>query len=250
MSGEKRSLRKAGQHVLVALFWVGAWALAAAGVGKPLLLPGPGDTLQALAQLARTAVFWESIGMTLLRVMTGFLSAVVLGAALGALCYAIPAAEALLSPLRGIIRATPVSSFIILVLLWIRQGRVPAFISFLMVLPIVWTGVQQALLATDPMLAEMTRAYRFSWWKRLRYLYVPSVRPHFAAACMTGLGFAWKSGIAAEVIALPASSVGKNLYDAKIYLERAELFAWTLAVILLSLGLEALLKWAMRRIRG
>ena len=67
---------------------------------------------------------------------------------------------------------------------------------------------------------------------------------------MTGLGFAWKSGIAAEVIALPALSVGKNLYDAKIYLERADLFAWTLAVILLSLGLEALLKRAIGRIRG
>ena len=67
---------------------------------------------------------------------------------------------------------------------------------------------------------------------------------------MTGLGFAWKSGIAAEVIALPALSVGKNLYDTKIYLERADLFAWTLAVILLSLGLEALLKRAIGRIRG
>ena len=162
----------------------------------------------------------------------------------------LPLAETLLSPLRGVIRATPVSSFIILVLLWIQRGRVPAFISFLMVLPIVWTGVQQGLHATDPQLLEMARAYRFSRWKKLRYLYAPSVRPYFAAACMTGLGFAWKSGIAAEVIALPALSVGKNLYDAKIYLERADLFAWTLAVILLSLGLEALLKRAIGRIRG
>ena len=242
--------RRAAQHALVALFWVGVWALGAAAVGKPLLLPGPLDTLRALIRLAQGAAFWQSTGMTLLRVAAGFLSAVFLGAALGALCYAMPLAETLLSPLRGVIRATPVSSFIILVLLWIQRGRVPAFISFLMVLPIVWTGVQQGLHATDPLLLEMARAYRFSRWKKLRYLYAPSVRPYFAAACMTGLGFAWTSGIAAEVIALPALSVGKNLYDAKIYLERADLFAWTLAVILLSLGLEALLKRAIGRVRG
>lgn len=239
-----------GRNTLIALFWIGVWGLAALLVGKSLLLPGPWETVLALGRLAKGAAFWQSIGMTLVRVMAGFLAAVSLGTVLGALCYAWKAAETVLSPLRGIIRTTPVSSFIILVLLWIQRGRVPSFISFLMVLPIVWTGVQQALCATDPQLLEMAQTYEFSWWKKIRYIYAPSVRPHFAAACMNGLGFAWKSGIAAEVIALPALSVGKNLYDAKIYLERAELFAWTLAVILLSLALEALLKWAMGKLHG
>ena len=89
-------------------------------------------------------------------------------------------------------------SLTILALIWLSARRLSAFIAFLMVLPIVWTGVQQGLHATDPLLLEMAQAYRFSRWKKLRYLYAPSVRPYFAAACMTGLGFAWKSGIAAD----------------------------------------------------
>lgn len=241
---------KAAKNVLVGLFWVGVWALAAGMVGLPLLLPGPGDTMAALFRLAGTAAFWQSTGLTLLRVAVGYGGAVLLGVLLAVLCAFVPAAEALLSPLRSVIKATPVSSFIILVLLWIQKGHVPAFISFLMVLPLVWTGVQEGLRATDPLLVEMTRAYGLSFGKRVRYLYAPAVRPQLAAACMTGLGFAWKSGIAAEVIALPAFSVGKNLYDAKIYLERADLFAWTLTVILLSMALEAALKRAMRRMKG
>ena len=235
---------------LIALFWIGVWAAAALAVGKPLLLPGPLETVRALFRLAGTAAFWQSTGMTLLRVAGGFAASALLGALLGALCFACPLLDALLSPLRGIIKATPVSSFIILVLLWIEKGRVPAFISFLTVLPIVWTAVQEALRATDGQLIEMARAYRFSLGQRIRYLYAPSARSHFAAACMTGLGFAWNSGIAAEVIALPALSVGRNLYDAKIYLERADLFAWTLTVILLSMALEALLRGAMGRLKG
>lgn len=235
------------KRFLVGIIWIGIWAAAAAAVGLPLLLPGPVDTLRAFLRLAAGADFWRSTGMTMLRVAVGYCCAVTAGVALAALCHRFSALETLLSPVRSVIRATPVSSFIILVLLWISRSRVPAFISFLMVLPIVWTGVQEALGAVDKNLMEMTEMYRFTRTKKIQYLYIPSVRPALTAACVTGLGFAWKSGIAAEVIALPALSVGKNLYDTKIYLESADLFAWTLTVILLSMGLEAILKAAVRR---
>ena len=110
--------------------------------------------------------------------------------------------------------------------------------------------MQEALRAVDGDLLEMARMYRFSGWDRFRYIYLPSVRPALIASCVTGLGFAWKSGIAAEVIALPASSVGKQLYNTKVYLETAELFAWTLTVILLSMLLEGALKALARRWKG
>ena len=243
-------MKKLIRRLLIAAFWIGAWGAAAAIVNLPLILPGPVDTLSALIRLVQTGEFWLSTGLTLLRVAIGWALAVLLGAALAAACHKLSWLDAVFSPVRSVIRATPVSSFIILVLLWMQRGRVPVFISFLMVLPIVWTGVQEALEAVDRDLMEMTRAYGFTRRMRLRDLYLPSVRPALTASCLTGLGFAWKAGIAAEVIALPGSSVGKHLYDAKIYLERADLFAWTLTVILLSMALEAALKKALRRGKG
>lgn len=243
-------MKKILQKALIGVFWIALWQGAAMLVGKPLLLPGPVDTAQTLFRLAGKAVFWQSTGMTLLRVAAGYLCAVVLGVLLAVSCHFIPLLEALFSPIRAVIRATPVSSFIMLVLLWMKKAHVPVFISFLMVLPIVWTAVQEGLKATDGQLKEMTHMYGFSGWQRFCYLYAPSVKPAFAASCMTGLGFAWKSGIAAEVLALPALSVGLHLYNAKIYLERAELFAWTFTVILLSMALEAMLKKAVGRMKG
>ena len=240
-------MKKIVQGLLIGAFWIGVWALAAHLVGYPLLLPGPLDTLRALIRLTRTAAFWQTTGMTLLRVAVGYVSAVVCGVLLAVACHSLRWMDAALSPIRTVIRATPVTSFIILVLLWISRGRVPAFISFLMVLPIVWTSVQEALDAVDGDLLEMGKAYRLSRWKRVRYIYAPSVRPALIAACVTGLGFAWKSGIAAEVIAQPAFSVGKYLNDSKVYLETADLFAWTLTVILLSMLLEGALKWLIRK---
>ena len=240
-------MNKMWRRLLVGAFWIALWWAVARAVGLNLLLPGPEDTLRALFRLAQTGEFYQSVGMTLLRVTLGYVLAVLLGAALAALCFRFSFADALLSPLRTVIKATPVSSFIILVLLWMQKVRVPVFISFLMVLPMVWTGVQEALNAIDPDLKEMTAAYGFSPMKKLKYLYVPSVKPVLTAACVTGMGFAWKSGIAAEVIARPQGVIGTHLYDAQIYLERADLFAWTLTVILLSMVLEAVLKRHMGR---
>ena len=238
------------RYLIVTLFWLLIWYVLAALVNLPLLLPGPIDTFSALICLAGTLDFWKSTGYTMIRVIAGFSGAVILGAALGVLCHFVQLAEIFLSPLRSVIKATPVTSFIMLVLLWMAKGQVPAFISFLMVLPIVWTAVQGALAATDKNLLEMGKAYGFSRWKKLRWIYGPSVWPHFVAAFMTGLGFAWKSGIAAEVIAMPAFAVGTNLYNTKIYLEKAELFAWTFTIIVISMALEAALKKAAGKLKG
>lgn len=57
------------------------------------------------------------------------------GAVLGALTAGVLWLDRALAPLLGVIKATPLSSFIILVLLWLTTGMVPVFIAFLIVAP-------------------------------------------------------------------------------------------------------------------
>lgn len=182
-----------------------------------------------------------------MRIATGFLLAVMVGVLLAALSEAVPFVDALLRPIRSIIKASPVISFILLVILWLTSGMVPVFIAFLMVLPLIWTNVQEGIRATDRQLLEMARLFRFGRWRTLRLVYVPSVMPQFMAACATGIGFAWKAGVTAEVLAVTAHSIGRNLYESKLYLETPDLFAWTVLVVLLSLLLERGILRILRR---
>ena len=115
---------------------------------------------------------------------------------------------------------------------------------------VVWGNVEKGIRATDPQLLEMARTYRFSPPKTLRRVWIPSVMPYFMAACTTGLGFAWKSGIAAEVICRPAQSIGKYLQDAKLTLETPDVFAWTLVIVLLSAVLSAVAAWGLRTVKA
>jgi NitT/TauT family transport system permease protein len=59
----------------------------------------------------------------------------------------------------------------------------------------------------------------------------------------------WKAGVAAEVLAVTPQSIGKQLYNSKLYLETSELFAWTAVVILLSLAIEKLTAYLIQRLQ-
>ena len=237
------------KKALIALIYLAVWEAASLLVGRELLLPAPLATVRRLFELLAKGESWAYAGLSLLRIMSGYLLGVIAGILLAVLTARSRYAESLLSPLRGVVKATPVTSFILLALLWLNSSLVPLFISFLMVLPMVWADTADAILHTDPRLVEMGRVFGLSRTKIVRKIYVPSVLPQFLAACTTSLGFAWKSGVAAEIIALPLRSIGYQLYEAKLRIETLDLFAWTLLVILLSMALEWLLVRGMRRIR-
>ena len=234
--------------LLSAAFWIIVWQAAAWAVGSDLLLPSPIVTGRALFSLAGTWRFWGSCFSTLLRVFAGFLLGMLAGTVLGVLTAVSGLLDALLTPLRSVVKATPITSFIILVLLYLTSSLTPMFIAFLMVMPMAWANVAGGILSTDKQLLEMADTFGFSGWKKLKTVYAPSVLPHFLSAATTGLGFAWKSGVTAEVIAHPEFGIGKYIYESKLYLETPELFAWTVAVIILSFALEKLVMLVLGRV--
>ena len=235
------SVRKLLPAIGVGLFWLAVWALAAVLVGKELLLPSPAQVLRCLFRLADSAEFWRTVFRSILRVLSGILAATVLGVLLAVLTEHSKVCRLLLAPLMTVIKSTPVASFIILALVWLGRDILPVVITGLMVLPVVWANVSAGIAGQDQQLLEMAAVYRLSRLHILRHITVPSVLPYFRSALSSALGLGWRAGIAAEVLTVPPLSIGKRIYEAKLYLETTELFAWTLTVILLSLLIERVL---------
>lgn len=221
-----------------ALVWIAVWAFAAHLLDQPVLLPSPLEAVERLGVLATGTEFWASVARSLIRIALGFTLACLLGLALAALSFASVPVQRLLAPVVGAIKAAPVASFIILVLVWVPSKDLSLIISFLMGFPIMYTNVLEALRATDTGMLEMARIFGLSTLDRIRSVYLSQVLPSFEAACSLALGFCWKAGIAAEVIGLPDHTIGDHLHAAKIYLDTPSLFAWTLAIIVLSILIE------------
>lgn len=220
------------------VFWIAVWWIASIAIGEDLFLPSPWSVFSTLLSLLVRPLFWYSAAFTLLRILSGFVIALVLALLFASIASQNGLFRIVIDPVVRIIRATPVASIVILALVWVSSENLSALISSMMVFPIVYTNVLKGIDETDRDLLEMAGSYHAGKLKRIRYIYVPSVLPYFLSSLSIALGLAWKSGIAAEVIGLPSGSIGERVYEAKIYLSTPDLFAWTVTVIVMAFLFE------------
>jgi NitT/TauT family transport system permease protein len=232
---------------LVFAFWVGVWQVATLVIDQEILLASPAGVLGRLADLVVTADFWGTVWHSFVRITAGFALAAVAGVLGAAAAAASRLVDAVVTPMITAVRSTPVVSFIILVLIWIDSARLALVISFLMVVPIIYTNVLEGIRHRDRGLLDVAAVFRVPLLRRLVAIDVPAVLPFFTAACQIGVGLAWKSGIAAEVIGLPDGSIGERLYQAKLFLSSADLFAWTAVIIAISICFERVLLVVLER---
>lgn len=240
-NNHKSNLKKVCRSVTAAAFWLLLWQSAAIFLNNELLLPDVVQTMRSLLHLSQKAEFWGSCLLSMLRVISGFAAGCLTAIVLAVLASYSKIICTLISPALKTIRAVPVASFIILAMVWINSNALPAFIAFLMVLPMVWSATLASIRQTDKKLLEMAKVFRFSKGDIFLKIYIPSCKDSVISAALSALGFAWKSAIAAEVISRPVLSLGKNLYDSKVYLETADAFAVTFTIVVLSMGLEHLI---------
>lgn len=139
------------------------------------------------------------------------------------------------------------ASFIIICLIWMSTRQLAVFISFLMVFPVIYSNTLQGIKSADGALLEMARVYRVPFSRRLGYIYAPQVKPFLLSGCSVALGMSWKSGVAAEVIGVVGGSIGERLYEAKVYFQMTDLLAWTVVIVVCSVGFEKLVLWLLRR---
>lgn len=234
---------------MIWLFWAALWQAAHLVIRNDVIFVGPLDMFRTLMQLLPERSFWQTLLHSFLRISAGFLLAFALGIVLGWLSYACPFVKELLKPPMLLIRSVPVASFVILALIWIGSDGLSVFISFLVVIPMIYTGTLTGLENTSRELLEMSRVFSLSFFKQLRCIYIPAVHPYLLSSCRSALGMSWKSGVAAEVIGIPQASIGEQLYYSKLYLDTAGLFAWTFAIIVISAVFERFFLSLLMRVR-
>ncbi len=240
-------IKKITRPVLIALFWLAVWQGAALIINQELLLPTPKATVSAFLNMLSNAQFYLSVLLSLLRIISGYILGVLTGFTGAVLSYKFAFFKSVFSPALKVIKAVPVASFIILALVWFKGSTLPVFISFLMVLPMVWDSVENGLKNINNRYLEVAKIYKIKPLKVFFKIKLPFIFPSFISTALTALGFAWKSGIAAEVICRTEISLGNMLQTSKLYLEIPQVFAVTATVALLSLLLELIVKRLLRR---
>ena len=221
-------------------------------MGNELFLPYPHTVVVSFWRLIQEGVFWSAVWQSMLTVLEGSLIGCFLGCLFAVLASLSRIFCAVISPLITVLRATPVASFIILVYVIVRVNdfaidTVALLIVIIMVIPILFSNVYSGISSFDQGLDEVARVYSFSFRKKLAFLWFPQIKPFLISGVVNAIGFAWKAGVAAEVICNLENTIGQNLAESKSNLEMDRLFAWTVTIVILSVLFECLVKKAFRK---
>ncbi len=223
------------------------WQILSVIVADKLLLVSPIDVLKRLYQMIFEPEFLSSILFTFKRITIGFGLGLLVGTVLALTAGRFKTVETLLWPYMLTVKSVPVASFVVIALLWINAANLSLLISFLMVLPIIYTNILEGVHSVDEKMLEMAEVFKMPFSRRLRFIWLPSLKFFALSGCKVAVGLAWKSGVAAELIGYPKGSVGEALYYSKLWLETADLFAWTVVIVVVSVAFEKLFVFLLKR---
>lgn len=228
--------------IAVAAVWVVIWQVVSLIVNQPLYVPSPYATLVSLGKIIVTQHFWMSVLSTFVRVAAGIVISFVLGCSIAYISAHAKPVETFLSPFVTAVKSTPIMSIIIVALVWFKASFVPVFSCVLLCFPIFYANTLTGIKSVEKGYLELAKVYHVKRIRVIREITLPSVMPHVYAAISICLGFSWKAVVAAEVLSIPRYSMGYSLFATKLNLETADMFAWTIAIIVISIIVEKVLK--------
>jgi NitT/TauT family transport system permease protein len=206
-----------------ALF-LGAWAAVTyGGIVPPLFLASPGRTLAAGWALLTQFGFAGDIGITIFRVVGGFVIAAVVAVPLGLAMGAWKPVEAFFEPFVSFARYLPASAFIPLLILWagVDEAQKLAVIFIGSVFQIV---IMVAVIAGATRIDLVEAAYTLgcSGASVVRRVILPAAAPQVAETLRLVLGWAWTYVIVAELIGAQRG-IGHMIMDSQRLLDTGQM---------------------------
>ena len=165
------------RKIYIILGWIFAWQVLSWLVNNPILLAGPLETGKALLDNIVMPSFWKTVSYSLLRIAAGFFAGVGVGLVLACASARFPIIEEIFSPVLALIKAVPVASFVVLLLIWWHSDMLSTAISFCVVLPNIYISTLEGIRSTDHRLLEMAQVFR--WSPRDRFFYIYILVDHF-----------------------------------------------------------------------
>lgn len=225
---------------------IGLWAwLASLGVQA---LPGPASVAGRAGELIADGTLAEDALASLRRVLTGFALGTLLAVPVGFLMGWYPVARGLLEPYVQFFRTVPPLAMIPLAIVLLGIGEVPKiFVIFLAAFLSSVVAAFQGVVGVDRTLIDAARVLGARDGTIFLKVVVPASAPFILVGMRIGLGSAWGTLVAAELIAAQ-EGLGFRMQNAQLYYDLPTIFVGLITIGLLGLLMDRLLLLAERRL--
>ena len=245
ISPRLQTLLGIGFFVLFVLVWAG---FTLGGFVSPTFLASPVTMVQEGWLLFTEYNFLHDIGMTVWRVMGGFVLATAIAVPLGIAMGAYKPVEAFFEPFVSFCRYLPASAFIPLLILWAGIGETQKLLVifigsvFQIVLMVAVTvgGARRDLVEAAYTLGADGRGI-------VRRVLIPGAAPGIADTLRLVLGWAWTYVIVAELIG-SASGIGHMIMDSQALLNTGQIIFGIIVIGIIGLISDLAFKMLNRRL--
>ncbi|MFT8708772.1 MAG: ABC transporter permease [Sporolactobacillus sp.] len=223
------------------------WSLLTYGnLVDHFFLPTPSDTFQAGINLFTQLDFTGDVGVTIYRVMAGFILAAIIAVPLGIMLGVYKPIEGFLEPLMSFVRYLPASAFIPLFILWIGVSETQkiavifmgSFPQLILMVAAATKNVADDLIDVSYTLGTSRRAV-------LWHVILPASMPAIMSSLRMILGWAWTYIIVAELVGA-SSGIGFMIIQSQRMLNTSNIFVGILTIGVIGLIFDYIFKWLSR----
>ncbi|MDR7268153.1 NitT/TauT family transport system permease protein [Pelomonas saccharophila] len=212
-------------------------------------IPTPSQVLEKVIEVNASPKFVTNIGISVRRILLGFLVATLLGVGLGVVIGRYRLARALAMPALEVFRPIPAIAWVPMsIMLWPDNEVSIVFITFLGAFFPILLNTVHGVEAIDPVLLRAARTLGAGEASLLRHVVLPGALPHIFTGLAVGMGVAWVSLIAAEMIS-GQFGIGYFTWEAYSLISYAEIALGMITIGVLGLlcsgGIRLLAKLAM-----
>lgn len=163
-------------------------------------IPSPVGVLQAAEELIVDGRLFGGLATSMLRVLSGFGIALLVGTLVGIWIGRNRIARGLLDPLIEMTRPIAPIALVPLAILWLGTGNSPAIaiIAYAAFFPVV-ASVYSSVQRLDRSLLDAARTFGVTSSVVLRHVILPGILPGLIVGARLGMGLAWTAVVAAEL---------------------------------------------------
>ncbi|MEI0702336.1 ABC transporter permease [Brachyspira intermedia] len=218
--------------ILGVIIFISLWYFTALKINSEIVFPNIPNILKKFAEIISEKSFYKDLSSSLIRVLITFALSFLLAFIIGISAGIFSPIRYILIPIINFIRTIPTIPLILVAIIWVDNNTVPIFVSMLVIFPIMYDSITNGIINVDEKLIEMSMSYNVSLKTQIINLYIPYIKPYIFTGISQSMGITWKSILAAEILALPASGIGTKLYESHLYLDSVSLFAYCLIAII------------------
>ncbi len=227
---------------------------------EPLIFPAPADVGRALWTGWVSGDLARATGATIWLLLISLLIGVVLGLLFTVLARVSTFADDLVELLTGMLNPLPSVAMLPIAIIWF--GLNVNALLFVVVNAVVWPvtlNISTGFRTANPTLVNVGRVLGLPWWRMVTDVLFPAALPHTMTGIKTGLGYGWRTIIAAELVFGISGSkggLGNFLNDARTFMRTDDVFAGIVTVAAIGVLLEAgfnlierrtVVRWGMKQ---